>query len=155
MPSTLREKLARQIFHVQPLRDDDDPAFPGIVEPAQDRALEPGDTIFASGFGMCISCLEWIIDNDEGAASASEGAASGSGISVAPTGRGQPVPARPFWINAGLRKDALIPDRFHELARQIPEIPGQLMPIGDADDLLARISAQKPGRVADASDEAL
>src|SRR6516164_4076555 len=144
-PAFLLKKMTNKVTQVQPLHDYDDGVVGLVVQAAEQRVRVPLLGPFASGFRIGILWLERIVDDNEVAAAAGEGATDRGGQPVATAGGGKFQFSVLGQADPGLRKQAIVEGRAHDGAAVVGVFAGQTLSIADTDDPPCRVVAEDEG----------
>src|SRR6516165_7161029 len=144
-PAFLLKKMTNKVTQVQPLHDYDDGVGGLVVQAAEQRVRVPLLGAFAGCFRIGILRLERIVDDNEVAAAAGEGATDRGGQPVATAGGGKFQFSVLDRTNPSLRKQAIVEGRAHEGAAVVGMLAGQSLSIADTDDPPCRVVAENEG----------
>src|SRR5262249_50589870 len=79
-PATLREQVSGEVILMQPLHHQDDRISGLVVEPTEERGIEPLLYRLAAGLGRGIGWLLGIVNDDQVAAQTGQGASDRRGV---------------------------------------------------------------------------
>src|ERR1700722_12668069 len=130
------------------LHDDKDGAAPLIVEPGDQRVLEPFIRAIALDVRIGVIRLQGVINDDEVAAAAGQSAADRSGQTKAAGGQFN-LALRILLPDPHAGKEISIPAGFRDRTEVVGMFLGQIAGIGNADDAPRRVVSQDEGRKGD------